>query len=381
METTLINPERIFPTYRQSLLGTADNCLLSALFSIQHDRGWSGHAQARGIMAHRAFGEILKTLKRQGERQMPTEEAMVVLREVLEQRGIPDEDVVRVPTREQKWLRVDVLKFATAWEWDPRLLVDVERRLFATVAYEDDDGSTVERTVTGQLDALLAEPPDGAVVVDHKAGWAIPPKTPEDAGEEAKNFEQVSYRGWWQQRLYSFLVMRNFPAVNFVRFRELWPRYAETRTATMFREDLEHVEYEIVEIVRLLDRAIAGGLDPEENKLWKPSPGKHCGYCLQPSACPISAEARGEGAIPDEETARRYAAEYVTTKRLTDHRTKALKAWIDEHGPQEVEDANGRLMVGWRETPNGRRFGAFVPSESDRGAAPPDLPATVEAMA
>lgn len=359
------------PHLRQSLLATADNCMLSALFSILHEQGWSNENQARGIIFHRFAAEVLRTLKREGERQMPTEEGMVILRDALAQRDVPPEDVVRVPVREQRNLRIDALKFLTDWEWETRAIVDIERRLFATVEYEAADGERVARELTGQLDLLMADPPDGAIICDWKTGWYLPPETPEDRPD--LEVEHLSYRGYFQQRFYGWLVMRNFPAIQKVTMREVYPRFGQARKATLYRHDLEHVEHELADIAMQLDRALAGGLDPKVNRLWKPSPGKHCAYCAKPGACPIEREARGRGAVVDEKTALRYAAEMAVADRVRTHRREALKAYVDAFGPVEVRSAKGRYMVGWIETERGRRFGTYVPSASDRGPEPPDL--------
>ncbi len=367
------------PTLRQSLLGAADNCMLGGLFSILHEQGWSSHAQARGIVFHRFAAEVLRTLKREGERQMPTEEGMVILREALAQRDVPPEDVVRVPSREQRDLRIDALKFLTDWEWDPRIVMDVERRLFATVRYEAEDGREIERTLTGQLDVLLADPPDGAIVCDWKTGWYVPPETPEDRPDA--DADHLSYRGWFQQRFYGWLVLRNFPAVQTVTFREVYPRRGEVRNATLRRTDLEHVEHELADLAFQLDRALAGGTDPKTNPLWRPSPGRHCSWCSKPAACPIEREARGRGAVTDEEAAKRYAAEFVVADRVRKHRAEALKAWVDVFGPVEVKSSKGRYVMGWKETDRGRRFGVYVPEESDRGPEPADLTADLLASA
>lgn len=367
------------PTLRQSILSTFDNCPLSALFALQHEQGWSTRQQARGVIFHRFAAEAMKELKRQGERQMPTEEAMVILREALAQKDVPPEDYVRVPVHEQQWLRVDVLKWCTEWSWDTATIVDIERRLFATASYTADDGRTVERKLTGQLDVLMAEPPDGAVIVDWKTGWYLPPETPEDQPE--KGAEHLSYRGYFQQRFYGWLVMRNYPAIQTVTMRECYPRFGATRAATLHRGDLEHVEAELADIALNLDRALAAGTDPKENRLWTPSPGRHCSYCAKPGACPIEREARGAGAVTDAEAASRYAAELAVADRVRNHRREALKAYVDVFGPVEVRSAKGRYMIGWTETPRGRRFGTYVPSVSDRGPAPADIDLTGDLLA
>jgi hypothetical protein len=218
-------------------------------------------------------------------------------------------------------------------------------------------------------------PPDGASLVDWKLTWALPP---EPQGE-ADPTRHLSYEGYFQQRFYGWLVMRNYPAVQSVTLREVYPLVSGLRKATLLRADLELVERELSILAAEFDaRVQAGG----ESPLWSPSPGKHCSFCPRPGDCPIEAESRGDGAIEDGEQAKRYAAQYVVADQVRKHRVGALKAWVQRSGePVELKSAKGRYVMGWKETPNGRRFVPFVPEDSDRGPdrGEPDLEAALRA--
>jgi hypothetical protein len=354
-----------FPAYRQSLLGVADNCLLSARFELE-GLGYTNAAQARGIVFHRYAAEVLRTLRRTGEVSIPVAEALEILYEVSRQTNVPDEDVVIVPARERRLLRIAAIALVGN-AFNMTRLIDVERRLYATV---DVDG--VERRITGQPDALLADPPDGAIVLDWKTTPSAPPaRTTEPSHREQGDHAHVSYEGYWQQRFYALLVMRNYPSVKRVTLREFYVLEQpgnRVREATVTRDALEHVEREIADVVALLDRALVGG---SESEVWQPSPGKHCAYCRRPTSCPIERQARvAKHGITSAPEAARFAAEYVLADTVRQETREALKAYHDLTGhPIPVKAAKGRYELRWgRDSAGGRRFDVHVPAASDRGA-------------
>lgn len=403
-----------WPTFRQSMLATLDNCTLAARFDVE-GRPFTNAAQARGIIFHRFSAELLRTLQRTGEVKIPTAEALEILYEASAQRDVPDADVVVVPMRERKVLRICALALA-AQQFNMTRLIDVERRLFATVTYRSaewhdcpaciverlptadpatwDDceacgnarliegEGTVTRTITGQPDALLADPPSGAICLDWKTTPKAPPKwngngrhpSEDHHGDDA----HVSYEGYFQQRMYALLVMANFPSVKHVTLREFYVRERageKVREATVTREALEHVERELADLVELADRGLLGG---SRSAIWQPSPGKHCGYCRRPATCPIERDARiREGGIASSTEARAVAAEFVLADEVRDDHREALKAWHDATGePIPVRAAKGRYVLRWGQDSAGRRrFGLHVPATSDRGPEDADLAA------
>jgi hypothetical protein len=271
-------------------------------------------------------------------------------------------------------------------------IVDIEQLLFGTVRYEGPNGVTVERTLSGQLDVLMFSPPDGAVVIDWKSTFALPAQNMSpDGGEE--DGAHVSYEGYFQQRFYGWLVMMSYPAIQWVTLREFYPRRGKAREATLHRADLEHVERELALLAEAWDQAVAAGDSHagtlDERDAWRPSPGKHCGFCPKPGLCPIEAEARGEGAAVTGEVARRYAGEFEVASRRWFRTREALKVYTAANGPLPLKDSKGRRMIGYsvrrerHRMPNGEIairtktvFGSFTPEESDRGAEPADLSLT-----
>lgn len=357
-----------FPAYRQSLLGHVDNCALSARFDLEGS-AYDNAAQARGIIFHRFAAELLRTLHETGELQIPHEEAMRILYEVSRQADVKQDRVVIVPARERLTLRKCCLALADVPMNVTRLMA-VEERLEATLSYSTPDGP-VERVISGQPDALLSDPPGGAVVLDWKTIRSAPAKGEQShwTGDEA----HVSYEGYWQQRFYALLVMRTYPSVERVTLREYYVLPREARVATVPRAALEHIEQELALVVEFLDQALQGG---SESPLWRPSPGVHCSYCRRPQSCPIEREARAaEGGISSERQAAQVAAEAVLAAQVKTQSMAALKGWHDATSrPIPVKDAKGRAEFRWGQDAGGRRrFKLHIPDESDRGNDDPQL--------
>lgn len=423
---TLPEVVRALPTLRQSLLAEADNCLLTTRFGLE-GYSYTNAAQARGIIFHRYAAEVLRTLWRTGEETIPVAEALEVLYEVAGQRDAAPEDLVVVPMRERRLLRIAAIKFVyDTRRREPRAfrmqkLLDVETRLFAPVRYRspdwhDCDGCLdahgapsgrvpredtgelvacpkcagevlvpgegwVTRLLTGQPDALLADPPNGAVVPDWKTTPQAPPEHVEEVPHGDDAATNVSYMGFFQQRFYALLVMRNYPSVERVTLREFYVLPGEVRKATLYRDDLEHVEREFAAVAEVLDRAVMGGA---RSRAWQPSPGLHCGYCPKPMSCPIEPEARiTAGGVTSQAQAERAAAEAAVAKEAYGKLRGSLKNWYDATGlPVPVKSAKGRYEWRWGHDSGGRRrFDLHVPDRSDRGPKDPNLEAAFEGAA
>lgn len=378
-----------FPAIRQSTLSAFDDCALSAYFDLSHGQLWSTHPQGRGTIFHRTIAECLRTMRHphRMEDTIPVSEALEILHETLRQERIFDpelgdyrplepEEIVRVPVRQISELRRFVSKFARDNSFDIEKIVDVERRLSATVRYPDANGEIVERVLTGQIDCLMYRPPvkqgerPGALVIDWKDTWGLPP---DHSDVDEDDGSGLSWHGYFQQRFYAWLIMRNYPKVMQVTLREFYIRHTVPRPATVTRERLHLIEQELAILAQQFDAAVGQGKPPWPYKLetvgrWKPSPGKHCGFCLRPGQCPIEEESRGEGALSSQAGAERYAAELEVVERVRDHRLSALKVWCEAHGPVPVRWAKGRMMAMWKpnKTGSGRRFGIHPAPVSDR---------------
>lgn len=372
-----------WPRIRQSWAGVYDDCPLSSYFMLRYAQGWSTSPQARGTIFHRTAAEILRTMQAAGTTTIPRREAIEILHEQLYQRNVDVSDRVRVPMRQIPELRKAVDKFAKDNTFSTGKIVAIERTLEAEVAYADEHGQVRRRTITGTLDALLFAPPASAVVIDWKDTWALPPvpKEQESQGYDDDELKGLSYHGYFQQRWYGFLVLSNYRNVDSVTLREFYPRKTKVRRATVHRHQMEDIAQEIGVVVSSLDAALRQGapdltpdadgfVDMERLGWWAPSPGKHCGFCNRPTACPIEEEVRvANGGAATEQTAQTWAARYLVADRIRKMALNALKGMVDVGAPPvPVRWAKGRQVLGWyQQKGGGRRFGPYTPDESDRG--------------
>lgn len=396
---------RRFPTLRQSLLGLYDDCNLSAFFELQYARGWNTHPQARGTMFHRFAAEMLRTMQLHKHETIPVTEAREILLEVCHQRDVPARDIVRVPLRMMPELRMAADKFAKDNTFSVGRIVDIERRMSAPITYRDANGQLIERALTGQIDAMLFDPAprdssgqahghDGAIVLDWKDTWGLPPEPREIEREREYDDEELkalSYHGYFQQRFYGWLVMMNIKSIEHVTLREFYVRKTKVRKATLHRHQLPAVEDELRILAEAFDRAIMQGspaklLEGDEDGYvdfdalgaWKPSPGKHCGFCTRPNKCPIEEDARvsAAGAATSAESAGRWAARLQVAERIKAEAIAACKGYVEGSGsPIPVKFSKGRRVLGWYSTKRGRRFGFYTPDDSDRGGKTKDFDA------
>jgi hypothetical protein len=364
-----------YPAYRQTLLSNMDNCALSVRFDLEAI-DITNAVQARGIIFHRFAAEYLRTLQRTGEVSMPHEEVMQILNEAARQRDVPDRDLVFVPARERRLLRIAALRLG-AMHLNMARLIAVEDRIETTLEYDHPKHGKVKRQISGTPDAILADPPNGAVILDWKTAPSAPAAQKSDEhGKHVQSHwsgdhEHVSYGGYFQQRFYALLVLDNYPTAQRATLREYYPIPAESRNATVPRDALEHIRTEMTLLVEMLDRALEGG---SESEVWKPSPGKHCGYCSRPASCPIEREARAiEGGIASDAHAARIAAEVAVADVVRGEGLKALKSYHEETGrPIPVKDAKGRREWRWGTDSSGkRRFKQHTPEPPDRAADKP----------
>lgn len=340
-------------TIRQSLLASFESCALETKLDMEYRSGWSGHPQGRGTIFHRMAAKALLWMAQHEENQIPTEEALEILRECLRQHDVPPDDVVNVPFKEIKDLRWVTVKWASENVFDVKSLASIEERLYADVAYPDGNGGNVIRRLTGQLDAVFAPVDDHAVVVDWKDTWALPRES------------EVSDKGYFQQRFYAMLIMVRYPAIQRVTLRETYVRLkdevtetAPVREATVFRSELDAILEEMAGLAERFDRAVEHGkwpleVDPQTGKperpeLWTPSPGSHCSYCPRPTACPIFPDARVQGAIQSEEQAKLWAGQKIVAAAAEKQRDAALRAWADAHGPIPVKSAKEQKVMGYK---------------------------------
>lgn len=355
-----------FPTLRQSLLSSFDQCARSTKYEIEYRNGWSSHPQARGQILHRFAAECLRTMAMHGEGELPTDVAEGIMLDVLRQAHVDREcrfcgstrikkgvsrdglrtclsckkkfptEFVNLPLAQVKDLAWIAVKWAHETVFDIRLLIDVEKRLERIIHYPDPEGGSVQRVLTGALDVLFLDAEDSShvIVYDWKDTWSLPP------GEGEEGTDTVSETGYFQQRFYAFLIFGNYPSVQRVTLRERYVRYSKERNVTISRSKEDEIEFELAALAERFDRAY-------EESLWVATPGKQCNWCARPSDCPVAVFARGDGRITDEARAAKVAASLVVAEKVVKDNRAALRAYADVHGPIPVKDAKGRREFGY----------------------------------
>lgn len=361
-----------YPTLRQSLLADYDDCALYAYFGLRYTQGWSTHPQARGTLFHRFAAEALRTMQENNWEQLPVSIALAILEEVLEQRNLPAGDRVRLPLREVPVLRMACAKFAKDNRFTIANIVDIEKRLEATLHYADDEGTIRERRLSGMPDAIVMDPnrkQDGVIVLDWKATWALPP---EREGHERDAAEKgLSYHGFFQQKFYAWLILKNYPRLNAVTLREFYVYRSKPRQATVERKSMETIEEELAGLAREFDRSLMTGkparLRYPEIEAWEPSPGKHCFYCPTRFRCPINDDVLNAITLSSEDQARKAVAMIEVAEATAKQAKEAVRPYIEEHGPVASRHSKGRRAYGLRTNSSGKpeaRF--FTPEGADR---------------
>lgn len=351
---------------RQSVLATFSRCTLSARFEIEAGDRWE-HELMRGTLAHRATAEILNTLWRTGEKQMPPYDGIQVLEGVLAQVGAPSEDVLVVPTAERIHLRKFVSRFCEDWEWDPRSFIAVERRLSMPITCPDG----VVRILTGQPDLLQRGAPDELIVNDAKSGYG-PPKTPRtDDPKDPRAY--LTARGHYQLDSYGVLGMTHYPKAQRCTLREfhpLAPEERQVREAELKRENMAEVEYLIGADLMNLERALREG---KKSGIWKAVSGVQCAWCVKRMACPLANGIRKAGQLRTPLQAEKLAHRFEAVTPRRTEMMDALKAWVDVYGPIDMGD--GRVL-GWHVPPGRvqRKFEPHHPIEEEAQMEPPTDP-------
>ena len=355
-------------TYRQSLLRSFEVCPRRALHDLllpgDLSVGNVGASADLGSCLHAVVAEILRTLSRQKETQISTQEGIEIMREVYA-RG-----PWVLPAEDRDDLRAFTLSFCTYYSWTrPPIAIEGRPAWAAGDAPAEPlsmdimcpDGRT--RRLTGTPDVVLADPgpSPGLIVIDWKSGRGKPrsPRQMPDDGQPIVGREYLSVEGTYQLDVYGLLAMNAWPLAQHVTLREAWLRFGERREATLDRSELEHVEHEIAIQMMKLDQAIDEGPD-SGSKLTNPRPGRHCARaCPVALSCPIPDEQRGDGAIRSPDCADENARRLVKVSAVRTDLLSKLKAWHESTGHcPEVGDGT---VIRWSNEKAPRKFGAHPP--------------------
>ena len=336
--------------YRQSHLRGFTICPRRTMHDLKAGddsvRGWVGRAGDLGTAFHVFASVYLDTLKETGHGQMPTQEAIECMYEVLPQLGFT------LPFEQMDELRYLVLGFCDLL-WNPKKILAVEEELRSDIVCADGE----VRTLKGQPDALLNDPPHGLIVVDFKTGRGRPkgPRAEPEVGEVVEERKYLS--DLFQGDTYSLLALKRYPSAQYVIFRELHLRSGQIRQGRLSREALEHVERKLGVVMTQMDRAVREG---EESPLWAPRPGSHCTrQCPVARSCPIPKEERGDGGIETVEDAAEAARRWAVMEGEREALRSQIKEWVEDPA-NPLPMANEDQVVGWKPpTGKGRRFGVW----------------------
>lgn len=328
-------------TYRQSRLRSYVQCARRTVLETGETAGNVGSAADLGSAFHAIAAEILRTLQRPDtENRIPHEEAVAISREVLDAGPwilAPDDD---------EWLRQMVLSFIDH-PWQPSRFMAVEERLSVQLACPDG----VLREITGQPDLVIADPPRGAVLVDHKTGMGKPrePREPPPEGQPITGRAYLYEGGFFQLCLYGMLIFHRWPRVQRVTIQEQsWRWMGPPRVETIERGLLEHLEPYFARLAMQLDKGLSG-----DKEFRKPRSGAWCARkCPVSRSCPIPAEQRGAGALGDLDTASSEAERWALFGMLRKSFRDALVAYHEQTG-EFIPVHDG--LLGWHANGDGKR--------------------------
>lgn len=199
--------------------------------------------------------------------------------------------------------------------------------------------------------------------------WALPPERQAEDRDAAE--KGLSYHGYFQQRFYGWLVMRNFRDIDKVILREFYSRRSKARPASLHRRDLERVEKELADIMLDFDRCFASGkpktLSFPDVEPWNPSPGKHCKFCVALHRCPVDDDVLINVTVRTPEEASEVVGKLGVVEAKREKYRAALRPHVEELGPVEAKNSKGRYVFGLKTNKSGKpelRF--FVPEGADR---------------
>lgn len=348
--------------FRQSTLRAMEVCPRRTRDALRVDpnttTGWVGQSDDLGTMTHEVCWEIMRTLLRQGESHMGTEEAMVICREVYAASPIV------LSAQEHEDLGWMVRGFSH-YRWRPERILAIEEPLRLDIVCPDGEA----RRLKGTPDLVIADPPHGLYCADLKSGRSRP-KAPRQAVPEGQPIEGIQYlsdHGLFQRRVYGCLLLDRYPVADYVWLQELPLRYPDEppRIAKLRREDLEHVIPWIGAHMMKLDNALREG---PKSELWKARPGSHCSKCEVGMSCPVPREMRGDGAIQTQRQADTAAAIFAKAGAKKDQAKAQLKVW-EENGnpPGRVNDREevrwGPEPDAWKTKGGGRKFSIWPTTE------------------
>lgn len=348
----------MLPEFRQSLLRSMEKCPRRTRFALEAGdltTGWTEGSADLGTVFHMFVHEYLNTLKKpdvRGARQMATEDAVNVAREVYQ--SLP----IVLTVEEYEALIGMVVRFCEM-QWDVRRILFQEEPLRAELTCRDG----VVRTVKGAPDLVYSDPPYGAICFDWKTGKAKPKssKKVEEDGKPVEGKYYLSDTGKFQRVVYGALILLSLPSLRYVVLWEVpmrFPSYGP-RHARLERSELEHVLPLIADHMQKIDDALREG---PQSRLWAPKNGSHCSKCEVQFGCPVPPRQRGDGVIGSQLdmdiAARRFVRGRAMYTQAADQMKAAVEAGVAVAGRVNASEEVrwGPEPDAWRRKGGGRKF-------------------------
>jgi hypothetical protein len=336
--------------FRQSRAKSYVICARRAVLDSEWSGGLVGASAELGSAFHAVAAEILRTLRKQGEPQMSTQECVEIMREVYTAGPwvLGPGDGSASSTGYDMLVQM-TLTFAHV-KWDVPLRAQIEKRLSHEILCPDG----VLRLATGTPDLVIAQPPNALILGDHKTGIARPPSPdviPED--EPIRGLKYMSGEADFQLVYYGLLALKEWPSAQTITLREWnWRWGGPAREATMTRADLEHAEPYLGDLLAKMDRGLTEG---EGSDYARPRAGAHCATrCPVSRSCQIPAERRGLGALDSPEAASAEGERWFLFGTLRKQFGATLKAYVEATG--EPIKVNGGYLQWWDKPSGGREF-------------------------
>jgi len=352
----------------------ATECPRSTIMASSLTTGGIGTSGHRGSLLHAAIAEILRTLWRANEPRFErTEEAVVILRETAAHGPwvVTPADMFGVRNLDGTTAESGLVQMISSFAqepWKPSRFLIIEG---AAAPFAGEARMTMEiacpdgeiRTLSGAPDLIIADPPNGAIIIDHKQSMARPtqPRDPVPEGQPIRGLQYFTdpQGDYFQLSSYAALAMHAYPAIKTVTLREMnWRWMGPAREVTITRELVE--EHAIPYLAAVMMQYDQGLREGKASVFAQPRAGKQCDTrCSVKASCPIAAEERGIGAIDSEAAADALAQRWRVIKALEPDMRKAIKHWHEATG--HCPDAGSGQVARWKGERGDRKFGFHAP--------------------
>ena len=302
-------------SFRQSFTSLAEGCAHAAYLSTQHENRQTP-AMTRGSIVHDVIDRMTKLLVEEGESRCPPELAKTLANEALA------ESDANLSSAEADVVRLCAYHWALGSEVNPSTFVGAE----IPMALDAGNGLTI----TGTIDRLDIEGTT-ATIRDWKSSLYAP--SVEAAAERPQLRTYATLLCLGLLRGEDQPLGRHIEQVElryeFVRL-PLSDGVLTNRTFWLDRHELHDHQRSLEALAGRLRRCWDTGYFPASTGSW-------CSICPARAECPIpDADHPYASQIQTEEDAKAAGEQFLHNKAATDRARKALRGWVEEHGPLEV---------------------------------------------